>query len=186
MTKSRRMGRFSAVRRPVDCPCGLQCSMGKLVPKVRVAHPTSLRCNIQQEKAMARIIFSLEELTQILISNQLLRGKISRLKVDGETIHFVIRTNSFILPYIPASLGFLSFSDNRAIFELTIVSSHLTKAVSRIKQMLQFKLPAYIRLEYPKIFVDVDKLLEEKNIKGIQVKDISYEGGAFTITTSNI
>ena len=135
---------------------------------------------------MARIIFSLEELKQILISNELLWGKILRLKVDGERIHFVIRTNSFILPYIPASLGFLSFSDNRAIFELTIISSHLNKAVSHLKQMLQPKLPAYMKLEYPKISVDVEKLLEEKNIRGIRVKDVSLKDNEFTITTSSI
>ena len=135
---------------------------------------------------MAKISFSLEELTQILISNKLLHGEILRLKVDGDRIHFVIRTNSLILPYIPASLGYLSFSDNQAIFELTIVSSHLNKAVSRLKQMLQLKLPAYMKLEYPKIFVDVEKLLEEKNIKGIRVKDISLKGREFTITTCNI
>ena len=135
---------------------------------------------------MAKITFSLEELTQILISNKLLRGDILRLKAEGERIHFVIRTNSFILPYIPASLGYLSFSDNKAIFELTIVSSHLNKAVSRLKQMLQLKLPAYMRLEYPKIFVDVEKLLEEKNIKGVRVKDVSLKDGEFTITTCNI
>jgi hypothetical protein len=135
---------------------------------------------------MAKITFNLEELTQILTSNERLRGKILRLKVEGERIHFVIRTNSFILPYIPASLGFLSFSDNRAIFELTIVSNILNKAVSHFKQMLQPKLPAYMKLEYPKIFVDVEKLLEEKNIKVIRVKDISLKDGEFTITTCNI
>ncbi len=135
---------------------------------------------------MAKIVFSLEELTQILVSNELLRGEILRLKVDGERIHFVIRTNSFILPYIPASLGYLDFSDSQAIFELTIVSSHLNKAVSRLKQMLQLKLPAYMKLEYPKIFVDVEKVLEEKNIRGIRVKDISLKDGEFTITTCNI
>jgi hypothetical protein len=135
---------------------------------------------------MAKITFNLDELTQILISNELLRGEILRPKVEGERIHFVIKTNSFILPYIPASLGYLSFSDNLATFELTIVSSYLNKAVSRLKQILQLKLPVYMKLEYPKILVDVDKLLIEKNIKGIQVKDISFEGGEFTITTCNI
>ena len=135
---------------------------------------------------MAKITFSLEELTRLLISNELLRGEILRPKVDGERIHFVIRTNSFILPYIPASLGYLSFSDNQAIFELTIVSSYLNKAVSRFKQqILQFKLPLCMRLEYPKIFVDVDKLLEEKNIRSIRVKDISFKDGEFTIITCN-
>ena len=135
---------------------------------------------------MAKITFSLEELIQILISNELLRGEILRPKVEGDRIHFVIRTNSFILPYIPASLAYLSFSENQAIFELTIVSSHLNKAVSRLKQMLQLKLPIYMKLEYPKIFVDVDKLLEKKDIRGIRVKDVSFEDSEFTITTCNI
>ena len=135
---------------------------------------------------MAKITFSLDELIQILISNELLRGEILRPKVEGEKIHFVIKTNSFILPYIPASLGYLAFSDNLATFELTIVSSYLNRAVSRLKQILQLKLPVYIKLEYPKFFVDVDKLLNEKNIRGIRVKDISLEGGKFTITTCNI
>jgi hypothetical protein len=135
---------------------------------------------------MAKVTFSLEELIQILISNELLRGEILRPKVEGEKIHFVIKTNSFLLPYIPASLGYLNFSDNQAIFELTIVSSHLNKVVGRLKQIIQLKLPAYMKLEYPKIFIEVDKLLEEKNIKGIRVKDVSFESGKFTITTCNI
>jgi len=135
---------------------------------------------------MAKITFSLEELTQVLISNELLRGEILRPKVEGDRIHFMIRTNTFILPYIPASLGYLGFSDNLAIFELTIVSSYLNKAVSRLKQMLQLKIPSYMRLEYPKIFVDVDKLLKEKNIRGVRVEDIYLKGGEFTITTCNI
>ena len=52
--------------------------------------------------------------------------------------------------------------------------------------MLQLKLPAYIRLEYPKIFVDTTKLLEEKNIRGVRVKEISFKDGEFAITTCNI
>ena len=135
---------------------------------------------------MATITFDLEELMQILISNELLRSGVLRPKVEGDKIHFVIKTNSFILPYIPASLGFLDFNDNQVIFELTIVSSHLNKVVGRLKQVLQLKLPAYMRLEYPKIFIEVDKLLEEKNVRGIRVKDVSFEGGKFTITTCNI
>jgi hypothetical protein len=135
---------------------------------------------------MATITFDLKELIQILISNELLRNEVLRPKVEGDRIHFVIKTNSFILPYIPASLGYLDFSDNQVIFELIIVSSYLNKAVSRLKQILQLKLPVYIKFEYPKIFVDVDKLLKEKNIRGIRVKDISFKGGEFTITTCNI
>jgi hypothetical protein len=135
---------------------------------------------------MAKITFNLEELIQILTSNELLRSEILRPKVEADRIHFVIKTDSFILPYIPASLGYLNFSDNQATFELTVVSNRLNKVVGRLKQILQLKLPAYMRLEYPKIFVDTDKLLEEKNIKGIRVKDIAYKDSEFTITTSNV
>ena len=135
---------------------------------------------------MAKITFNLEELIQILTSNELLRSEIIRPKVEGERIHFVIKTDSFILPYIPGSLAYSDFSNNQAVFKLTIVSSHLNKVVGRLKQILQLKLPAYMKLEYPKIFVDADKLLEEINIKGIRVKDISFKDGIFTVTTCNI
>jgi hypothetical protein len=134
---------------------------------------------------MAKITFNLEELIQILTSNELLHGGLLRPKVEADRIHFLIKTDSFILPYIPCSLAYSNFSKNQAIFKLTIVSSHLNKVVGRLKQILQLKLPAYMKLEYPKIFVDIDKLLEEKNIKGIRVKDISFNDGEFTITTCN-
>jgi len=134
---------------------------------------------------MAKITFNLKELIQILASNELLRSEIVRPKVEGERIHFVIKTDSFILPYIPASLSYSDFNNNQAIFNLKIVSSHLNKVIGRFKQVLQLKLPAYMRIEYPKIFVDTNKLLEEKNIRGLRVKDISFEDGEFTIITIN-
>jgi len=90
------------------------------------------------------------------------------------------------LPFIPASLRYISFDNDNAIFELTIVSGHLNKAVSWLNQALKLKIPACMKLEYPNIFVDIDKLLEEKNIKGVQVKDIFFENGEFTILTANI
>jgi hypothetical protein len=135
---------------------------------------------------MAKITFSLEELLKILISNELLPRQIIRTKVKGQRVHFVIRTDSFILPYIPASLRYVSFDNNNAIFELSIVSGHLNKTVSWLNQALKLKIPACMKLEYPNISVDIDKLLEEKNIKGVQVKDIFLEDGQFAIITENV
>jgi len=135
---------------------------------------------------MAKITFSIEELLKILISNELLLRQIMRVRVKGQRVHFVIRTNSFILPYIPASLRYVSFDNNNAIFELTIVSGHLNKAVSWFNQALKLKIPACMKLEYPNIFVDVDRLLKERNIRGVQVKDIFFENGEFTIVTDNV
>jgi hypothetical protein len=135
---------------------------------------------------MATITFSLEELVEILIANKLLPPEIVRARVKGERIHFVIKTDSFILPFIPASLRYLSFENGSAIFELAVVSSHLSKAVSWFNQVLKLRIPAYMKLEYPNIFVDIDKLLEEKDIRALRVKDILFEEGEFTIVTCNV
>jgi len=135
---------------------------------------------------MAKITFSLEEFLKILTSNELLPRQIIRARVKGQRVHFVIRTDSFILPFIPASLRYVSFDNNNAIFELTIASGHQNKAVNWLNQALKLKLPPCMKLEYPNIFVDIDKLLEEKNIRGLRVKDILFENGDFTIVTGKI
>jgi len=135
---------------------------------------------------MAKITVSLDELIKILISNELLPRQIIRARVKGQRVHFVIRTNSFFLPFIPASLRYVSFDNNNAIFEISIVSGHLNKAVGWLNQALKLKIPSCMKLEYPNISVDIDKLLEENNIRGVQVKDILFENGQFAIVTGNV
>ena len=135
---------------------------------------------------MAKITFSVEELVAILASNKILPVEIIRPKVEGETIHFIIRTGLFILPFVPVTLRYLNFEDGHAFFELAIVSGHLDKLMKQFEGSFTPKLPAYIRLEYPKISVDIGRLLEENNIRGIRVSNISFEQGSFTIETCNI
>jgi hypothetical protein len=132
---------------------------------------------------MAKITFSVEELLKILTSNGLLPRQIVRAKVKGERIHFVIRTDSFILPFIPASLRYLSFDGDTVTFELTLVSGRLDKAVSWLNQALKLKIPSYAELEYPNVSVDIHKVLREKDIRGVRVKDIIFENGEFAIVT---
>ncbi len=135
---------------------------------------------------MAKITFSLEEMLKVLISNELLPRNIIRARVKGDIIHFYIRTQSFIVPFIPASLRFLSFDNNNVTFELTLVSGHVSKIMNWLDQAFELKIPAYMKFEYPNIVVDIDQLLKEKNIRGVQVKDISFKDGGFTIVTDNI
>jgi len=132
---------------------------------------------------MANITFGLQELLEIIVSNELLPRQIARLRVKGEKIHFVIKTNTFILPFIPASLGYVRFDGNNAIFELTLVSGHVNKAMGMLQQALEFKLPEFVTLEYPKVFVAINRLLRKKNIRGIQIRDIVLEEGQFSIVT---
>jgi len=134
---------------------------------------------------MAVITFSIGELAEILVSNKLLPPEIIRARVKGERVHFVIKTNSFVLPYIPASMRYMSFNDNKATFELTMVSSIVSKALSWLDQALKLKIPSYMELEYPNILINVDKVLQEKNIRNVRVKDVLFEDGKFTIVTCN-
>ena len=134
---------------------------------------------------MAKITFDLQELLELVVSNELLPRQIARLRVKDDRIHFVIKTNAFILPFIPASLGYVGFDGNKAIFELTVVSAQVNKAMGWLQQALELKLPAFVTLEYPKVSVDIDRLLKERNIRGIQVSDVVLNNGEFAIVTGS-
>ncbi len=134
---------------------------------------------------MAKIILSLEELVEILISNEILPRNIARARVKDNEIHFVINTQSFILPFIPASLRYLNFENGNMVFELTLVNGQVNEIMNGFNQAFELKIPAYMKYEYPNIFIDVDKLFQKKNIRGVQVKDVFFENGEFTIVTGN-
>ena len=132
---------------------------------------------------MAKITFSHAELIKILLSNELLPKEILRPKVEGDEIHFVVKTNLPLLQFVPASLRYLSFTDNNAIFELTVVNSSLNKMIGRLKLLSKLNAPGYVKFDFPKVSVDVNELLKEKNIRGVLLKDIIFNDGEFTIVT---
>jgi hypothetical protein len=132
---------------------------------------------------MAKITFSHAELITILLYNELLPKEILRPKVEGDEIHFVVETNLPLLQFVPVSLRYLSFIDNNAIFELTVVNSSLNAMIGRLNMLSKINAPAYVKFDFPKVSVDVNGLLKEKNIRGIQLTDIIFNYGEFTITT---
>jgi hypothetical protein len=132
---------------------------------------------------MARITLNLQELVEIVVSNGLLPRQIVRVRAKGQRIHFAIRTDSFILPFIPASLEYVRFDGSNAIFELTIVSGHVNKIMGWFHESLKSKMPAFAKLDFPEVCIDIDRLLKEKNVRNIHVKDILLEDEQFTIVT---
>ena len=119
----------------------------------------------------------------MIVSNELLPQQVIRVRVKGEKIHFVVKTNTFILPYIPASLVYGTFDGGHAIFELTHVGGPVNKVMGWLHQVLKPKIPDFMKLEYPNLSIDIGKLLKENNIRGIRVTDIALKDGQFTITT---
>jgi hypothetical protein len=134
---------------------------------------------------MAKITFDLEELKEVLISNAILPKVILRPKVEGEEIHFVVNTNLPFLEFIPLTLRYLNYTDNNAIFEMNVVNGSLKKAINRFNLMSRLDVPEYIKIDFPKIFIDINELLQAKNINGILLKDIFFKDGEFTIVTSS-
>ncbi|MEJ2703254.1 MAG: hypothetical protein P8Z79_12510 [Sedimentisphaerales bacterium] len=132
---------------------------------------------------MARITFSLQELVDIAVSNELLPREIIRTRVKGGKIHFAVKTNAFILPFVPASLGYVNFDGRHVNFKLTNVPGPVNKVIGWLQHALKLKIPAFVKLEYPRVSIEIDGLLREKNIRGIQVKDVVFQDGEFSILT---
>ena len=134
---------------------------------------------------MATITFTFEEILAILISNELLPPQITCAKVKDNSINFVINTEVFLLPHVPASLRYNGFENGIAKFELTVVSGHFNKALGWFGQSYESKLPEYIKLELPNILVYIEKLFQEKNIRGISIKELTLHAGLFSLVTEN-
>jgi len=130
---------------------------------------------------MATITFTLEELLEILKSNNLLHKQIVRAEVKNNCIELIIDTKMFMLPAIPVSLKYVSFENNTATFEVSLGNSQFNQAMGMIGNSYQSKLPYFVKLDLPNILVDIQQLLEHKNIKGIQVKEISQEANKLSI-----
>ena len=134
---------------------------------------------------MAKITFSQTELIDILLSNAILPKVILRPKVEGEEIHFVVNANLPFLQFIPLSLRYLNYTDENAIFEINVVNSSLNKMISRFNLLSKLDVPAYIKIDFPRIYINVNQFLKEKKIEGILLKDIIFNSGSFTIVTCN-
>jgi hypothetical protein len=132
---------------------------------------------------MGKIILTDEELGHILISNKLLPKEILHPKFEGDRIRFAVKTNLPFVQFIPVSLKYLSFNDKNAIFELTVVNSGFSKIISQLNLFSKIDVPASVKLDFPRVFVDVNELLKEMNIKGIQLDDVIFDDGKFTLMT---
>jgi hypothetical protein len=129
---------------------------------------------------MAVITFTYQEFLETLKSNKLLPPQIVRAELKNDCFHFALRTENFLLPYVPASLRYVDYENNIARFSLVVVSSHFNKALGWFSQHLQSKLPDYVTLDLPHVLFDLDKIFEEKNVKGVRIKEIIHETCQFT------
>ena len=140
------------------------------------------------EVNMAKITFSLKEIIEILDQNEQIHRDITDLRVEGETVHFKIKTGIPLVPLVPASATYENFEHNILTLRMHIqrVGSALAKkAVHWMTARHSEKIPPFITIDYPELYIDVKRAIDT-NIKGVVVEDILHEDGHFTVTTRNV
>ncbi len=134
---------------------------------------------------MAKITFNLEELLSILLANDVLPEQIQKANAGGDTIEFVVKTGVFILPMVPVSLKYVGYEGDEINFEITVAGGRFSDLIGGFAEQFESKMPPGVRLEFPQLYVDVAKLLEAKNIKGLRLSEILVNDGEFAIVISS-
>ena len=132
---------------------------------------------------MAQIVLSGNELADILHANGLIPDQVTNIEVDSEEIKIKVKTPWPLLKSLRLGVRFERFDDDRAVFQL--VTNRLIDTFDwLVDRMLEtFPLADYGgRWEYPRLYVDVNRLLAER-VQGVQISDMTFLDGQFCITT---
>lgn len=135
---------------------------------------------------MAKIQFTVNELSRILNSNNLSPRQISEIEADDEKIFLRIKTDWFALNSIRIAAKFVDFKEGSATFEI-LQNRLMNKFNWLIRKWIEsIKLPEYVNLsEYPIVHIDLNRVLADKT-RGIRIEDISFEKRQFFVTISAI
>jgi hypothetical protein len=134
---------------------------------------------------MAKITFSPQEAISLLISSKFLPEMITDIKVDRDTVSFKVATGLPLTDSLPVSIKYLRFKKGILTLQATIAflkGKTLDTVVSLVAGALARDYPDEIQLDYPRIYVHINKLLAARNIRSLEVREITFDKGHFTIT----
>jgi len=132
---------------------------------------------------MAQIVLSGDELVGILQANGLIPDQVTDIKADGEEIKLKVKTPWPLLKSLRVGVRFEGFRGDHVVLQL--VTNRLIDTFDWLvdKMLDSFPLDDYGgRWEYPRLYVDVNRLLQER-IRGVKIDDMEYFDGQFRITT---
>jgi hypothetical protein len=135
---------------------------------------------------MAKITFTPQEAISLLVSNRLLPELITDIKVDGDTVSFKVATGLPLTPSLPVSIKYLGFENGTVTLQATVAflkGKMLDTVVSLVAGALARDYPDAIQLNYPKVYVHINKLLAARNIRSLEVREMTFRKGQFAITT---
>ena len=132
---------------------------------------------------MAQIVLSGDELVGILQANGLIPDQVTDIEADGEEIKLKVKTPWPLLKSLRVGVRFEGFNGDHVVLQL--VTNRLIDTFDWLvdKMLESFPLADYGgRWEYPRLHIDVNKLLQER-IRGVQIDEMEFFDGQFCITT---
>jgi hypothetical protein len=134
---------------------------------------------------MGQIILSGDELVGILAANARLPEQVTGVETDGEEIRVHVATPLPVLRSIPVRIRFAGFEQGQVVLQL-MTNRILDKFDWLINRMLaSLKIEDYGgRWEYPRLYVDVNRLLQ-RQVRGVEIAGVVFREGHFHITTSH-
>ncbi len=134
---------------------------------------------------MGQIVLSSEELVSILAANTPLPEQVIGIETDGEEIRVHVATPVPLLRSIPVRVRFAGFEQGHIVLQL--VTNRLIDRFDWLvnKMLASLKVEEHGgRWEYPKLYVDVNRLLQQQ-VRGVQIADVVFRDGQFHITTNH-
>ena len=134
---------------------------------------------------MAQIVFTPEEAVNILMGNDLLPEVITGIKVRDDTLILNVATPLPLVNSLPVSIKYLAFHDGRLELEVAVPvlkGKMLETVVHLVRGELDRRFHEQIELDYPKLYVHINKLLLANNVRKLSVREISFDSGLFNVT----
>ncbi len=134
---------------------------------------------------MAQIVLSGDELIGILRANGLVPDQVTEIEVDGEEIRLKVKTPWPLIRSLKVGVHFAAFEDDHLVLQLA--TNRLIDTFEWLvdKMLESFPLAEYgSRWEYPKLYVNVNRLIREQ-VQGVCVVDMAFGDGKILITTTH-
>jgi len=132
---------------------------------------------------MAQIVLSGDELVGILQANGLIPQQVTDINADGEEIKLKVKTPWPLLKSLRVGVRFEGYDGDQVVLQL--VTNRLIDTFDWLvdKMLESFPLADYGgRWEYPRLYIDVNRLVQER-IRGVLIDDITAIDGQFRIIT---
>ncbi len=129
---------------------------------------------------MAEIKISIAEIVGAIVANDLMPKQISNIEIQGDTINFHYKTGLLIPRSVEASLSYIEFDKSIITFEV-----HTSWFADKILRIFPIGQSEFLQYDHPNVIFYIQRFLNKK-VNGVQIEDIKFKNGKFTINTYSL